>query len=311
MEVYVDLAFLDNFYIDYEGRKGQEILKSILTDYGDRRVFVNYALEDFGRLKLENEFFALMGNTLAPIPVESLEKQLFNHSTFEQLLVFVNEEQNWFEKARQKGALCFCFKDYETAIEAIIDQLHFRIDLSKGFMGWQFLERFRDLPLNKLIVTDGYVLSDKANQKVEENILPILKSLLQERKESIQIGIITKELNPISDKPEHIREKAKKRYDLLNRTFARLQAKFKIIMDGIENPFDFHDRIIQTNFSLTECGKGFNLSKSKPSNSQIISETIFDKYTYDRLKNHCRMQKEYIKKLKELDTLRFKMYPEN
>ena len=75
------------------------------------------------------------------------------------------------------------------------------------------------------------------------------------------------------------------------------------------NPFDFHDRIIQTNYSLTECGKGFNLSHSKKSNSQIISESIFDKYTYNRLKNHRKMQADYFKKLDSTETLKFKMYP--
>ena len=116
-------------------------------------------------------------------------------------------------------------------------------------------------------------------------------------------------MNPLTEEPKHIKEKAKKRYQLLNSTFAKYKAKFQIIMDSIENPYDFHDRIIQTNFSLTECGKGFNLKQSKPSNSQITSETIFDIYTYKRLKNHCKMQKEYINKLKEMNTLRFKMYP--
>ena len=123
MEVYIEKEFLDNFYIEFEGRKSQEVLKSILTTYGDRRVFVNYDLDDFEKLKSENEFFALIGNTLPPIPVESIKEQLFNHSTFEQVLVFMNEEPDWFEKARQKGALCFCFNDYEKAIEKIIDQL--------------------------------------------------------------------------------------------------------------------------------------------------------------------------------------------
>ena len=309
MEVYIDKDFLDNFYIEFEGRKGQEVLKSILTSFGDRRIFMNYNLADFEQLKSDNEFFALTGNTLPPIPVDSIEEQLFHHSKFEQVLVFMNEAQDWFEQARQKGALCFCYKDYEKDIEGFMEQLHFRIDLSEGFMGWQFLTRFDELPFNHLVVTDGYVLSDKDNQKVEENILPILKFLLEKRKGNVQIGILTKELNPLSQEPKHLKEKAKKRYDLLNRTFAKLQAKFQIIMDGIENPFDFHDRIIQTNFSLTECGKGFNLSQSKPSNSQIISETIFDKYTYNRLKNHRSMQLKYIVKLKKLDTLKFKMYP--
>jgi len=311
MEVYVEREFLDNFYLEFEGKKEQEVVLSIMTSYGDRRVFVNYELGDFEKLKSENEFFALIGNTLPAIPVDSIEKHLFDHSDFRQVLVFMNEPQAWFDEAEKKGSICFSFSNYEKKIKEIVNNLRFKIDLSEGFKGWQFLERFKEIPFNNLVITDGYVLSDKANQKVEENILPILKILLEKRTGMLAIDVITKDLDPLSPEPKHIKEKAKKRYELLNRTFAKFRAKFKIIMDGIDNPFDFHDRIIQTNFSLTECGKGFNLSQSKRSNSQITSETIFDIYTYKRLKNHRKMQNEYINKLKKLDTLRFKMYPEN
>ena len=59
-----------------------------------------------------------------------------------------------------------------------------------------------------------------------------------------------------------------------------------------------------------DCGEGFNLIPYTASNSQIISETIFDKYTYNRLKNIRKNQLEYIKKLNKLETSKFKMYPE-
>jgi len=297
MEVYVEREFLDNFYLEFEGKKLQKVLLSIMTSYGNKRVFVNYELDDFEKVKSENEFFALIGNTLPAIPVESIEKHLFDYSDFRQVLVFMNEPQAWFDEAEKKGSICFSFSNYEKKIKEIVNNLRFKIDLSEGFKGWQFLELFKEIPFNNLVITDGYVLSDKANQKAEENILPILKILLGKRTGMTEIDIITKDLDPLSPEPKHIKEKAKKRYELLNRTFAKFRAKFKIIMDGIDNPFDFHDRIIQTNFSLTECGKGFNLSQSKPSNSQIISETIFDKYTYDRLNRHRAMQSQYIEKL--------------
>ena len=59
-----------------------------------------------------------------------------------------------------------------------------------------------------------------------------------------------------------------------------------------------------------ECGKGFNIIPAKPSNSQIISRTIFEKYTYNRLNRIQKNQKKYIDKLVQLDTLKFKLYPE-
>ena len=58
-----------------------------------------------------------------------------------------------------------------------------------------------------------------------------------------------------------------------------------------------------------DSGVGFNLMPMKKSDSQIISETIFEKYTYDRLKNLTKIQTAYLLKLKRLETLDFKMFP--
>lgn len=310
MNLYIEKEFLDNFYIDFEDRKYQLVLKKLISQYGERRVYINYKIDDFKKLKGENYFFALMGNICPPDPVSDLKELLLNKSSFDQDLIFMQNEESWFEDLRLKGVLCFSFDNYEKQLGEIIEKLHFRIDLSSGFEGWDFLEKLNCISFNEILITDGYILSDKDNQKIENNLIPLLSSLINENIESTQIKIMTKDLNPLSKTDEHIKEKAMKRLRLLNRTFANFNIKFKIIIDDKKiNPYDFHDRIIQTNYSLTECGKGFNLSRSKKSNSQISSESIFEKYTYDRLKSHRKMQADYIKKLNSMESLKFKMYP--
>ena len=149
-----------------------------------------------------------------------------------------------------------------------------------------------------------------SNQKLKDNIIPILQNLIFNKTENVNISILTKDLNPISSKAEHLKEKAKKRHLKLNSIFANYKTKFSIFFSDFPFDFDLHDRSIATNFSFLECGKGFNLIPYKASNSQIISETIFDKYTYNRLKNINKNQLEYIDKLKKLETSKFKMFPD-
>lgn len=72
-----------------------------------------------------------------------------------------------------------------------------------------------------------------------------------------------------------------------------------------------HDRVIATNFSLMDAGLGFNLLPYKTTNSQIISETIFDKYTYRRLNSLIEKQNQYIKDISEVSDDEFKMFEEN
>ena len=310
MELYIEKEFLDNFYLDYSSKPIQEIVKEIFIRYGEKRVFIDFNSENFGKLDAENEFFALISNIIPPTPVNSIKEHLFSQSDFSQTIVFTNNEEDWFEAAGNKGALCFNFDNYQKKIKEIIDKLHFKIDLSEGFEGWEFLQKIKAIKYNELFVSDGYILSDKTNQRIEDNIIPILKSLVSDRNKNINIFILTKDLGPIKPEEKYKKEKAKKRHLKLNSVFANYNTKFAILLNDF--PFDFvlHDRNIATNFSLMDCGEGFNLIPYKASNSQIISETIFDKYTYDRLKNIKKQQIKYIEKLRRLETLKFKMYPE-
>ena len=311
MELYIDKEFLDNFYLDYNDKPIQEIVKKIFIEYGQKRVFVNYDAANFEKLENENEFFALISNIIPPTPVNSIKEHLFSKSDFRQTIVFSNYNEEWLKDIESKGALCFCFENFEEKIKNIIDQLHFRIDLSESFTDWNFLSKFHFLDFNTITISDRYILSDKDNQKIDDNLIPVLKSFFSNKKTEIKIDILTKELNAISSSDNHKKEKAKKIINKLNRVFANSKAKFNIIMNDFPSHYVMHDRSIATNFSLLECGKGFNLIPFKASDSEIRSETIFDKYTYNRLKNIQQKQKEYTRKLMSLNTMKFKMYPKN
>jgi|TARA_R110002096_G_scaffold397632_1_gene593517 hypothetical protein len=311
MELYIDKEFLDNFYLDYNDKPIQEIVKKIFIEYGEKRVFVNYDAANFEKLENENEFFALISNIIPPTPVNSIKEHLFSKSDFRQTIVFSNYNEEWLKDIESKGALCFCFENFEEKIKNIIDQLHFRIDLSESFTDWNFLSKFHFLDFNTITISDRYILSDKDNQKIDDNLIPVLKSFFSNKKTEIKIDILTKELNAISSSDNHKKEKAKKIINKLNRVFANSKAKFNIIMNDFPSHYVMHDRSIATNFSLLECGKGFNLIPFKASDSEIRSETIFDKYTYNRLKNIQQKQKEYTRKLMSLNTMKFKMYPKN
>jgi hypothetical protein len=309
MELFIEKDFLDDFYIAYDSSRIDNIIKDIITNYGDKKVFINYNENDFVLLKSENEFFALISNSTVPIPVDNFKESIKN-STFNQTLVFTKKREDWFEEIQNKGALCFCFDDYKKKIHTIIDALHFKIDLSKTFVGWQFLEIFKLLDFNKIVVTDGYILTDKDSQKIKDNMIPLLQKMVLNKEKEISIEIFTKDLNAISDSAAHKEEKARKRYEKLNSVFAAYKTKFSIILNDFPIiDHKLHDRYIATNFSLMDCGEGFNLMPHKKSDSQIISETIFEKYTYDRLKNITKIQTAYLLKLKGLETVKFKMFP--
>ncbi len=299
MELYIEKDFLDNFYIDFDESQINKIAKKVITEYGNKRVFINYKIDEFEKLEDENEIFALISNTLPPIPVADIKTHLFEQSDFKQTLIFMNENEDWFEEAEKEGALCFSFDNYREKIEKIIDKLHYKIDLSIKFPGWEnLLNVFKFINFNKVVITDGYILTVDHENKIESDIIKILQ-VLNDENYSCNIEILTKELNsPINNETRHIKEKAKKRYKYLKKQFSNKKMDFRILMYYNNDSYDFHDRTIESNFTLMDCGKGFRLEKNKKiSNSQIISETIFEKYTYDRLKSHKNLRKKYFEKL--------------
>ena len=314
MELYIEKKFLDNFYLDYENRIVQKTVESIMLEYGSKQVFMDVKIdtaEDLELLKKENNFFALIcSNDKVPVPVTSMKDHIFQASGFGQTLIFLNTEQDWCKEAESKGALCFYFDNYQEKIKKITKKLHFKIDLSENFTGWDFLHNFKSINFNELVISDNYILSDTTNQKIDDNIIPILKNLIFDEQRNIQISILTKKLVPINQEDKYKKEKAKKLHGKLNRIFANFKTKFSIILSDFSSDFKLHDRNIATNFSLIDCGEGFNLMPYKASNSQIVSESIFEKYTYNRLKNIRKNQKEYIEKLIKSETIQFKMFPE-
>ena len=82
----------------------------------------------------------------------------------------------------------------------------------------------------------------------------------------------------------------------LNYKFSRL-IKLKIYLSNLLSEIDLHDRTVCTNFSILECGVGFSVVNRKISNSQMLSASIFEKYTYDRLRRLKSYQQKYIDKL--------------
>ncbi len=316
MELYIEKAFLDNFYLDYQesrATKGQRVIASILTEYGEVDWFIDAPIEsteDLENLKNSNPFFGLRASSSPPVPIPDFKKHFLLNSHCQQTMIMTEEKQDWFNEATKKGAFCMSFEDYEEIIENFIEKCHLKIDLSEVFKGWNHFDFFRTIPFNKILINDNYILTDKGNQSMDFNIIPLFHQILDKNGEIVRIQIFTKNLNPISENVGHIKEAAKKRYKKLNRELANYSINIRIINNDLPHgKFNLHDRILITNFLSIDSGEGFNLLPHKKSNSQIIVESIFDKYTYKRIKNHLKIYEQYLKKSETLESSKFLMYP--
>jgi hypothetical protein len=292
MELYIEKEFLDNFYTYFDETKAsvsQKIISNILRDYDEVNWYIDCqidTMEQLENLKSENPFFNARTVNSSPFPITSIKDHFFKNSNCKQTLIFTMNKEDWFNEAKIKGALCFNYNNYQIEIENMVSRCHFKIDLSEKFTGWEinFKEVQNLLPINKIIVNDSYFLDNIEENK--SNIYSLIQSISKNKKTLKQFytDILN---NKIPLKKEDV-------YNLLKEKYQ--SSEIKIIHNNLVG-FKPHDRLLYTNFYLIDCPIGFNFKANTVSNSQIIIETIFDKYTYKRMKNHLYNFEKHLQSL--------------
>lgn len=171
------------------------------------------------------------------------------------------------------------------------------------FDSWAKLEAFKH-PLNSVLIVDGYLLSDKSQQRIDQNLKPLLKSILPKKKNTlpIDITIITEEGPKNStflaiklELEEHLKS------ELPDLVFDLSIIKFdkNIIYKIASEGFNIHDRRIITNYFWLESGIGFNImnDRGKVKNSDSFMTWNFNLIgqNYNRLKHILKGYAAYSK----------------
>ena len=293
MELYIEKEFLDCFnnnYIQNEAGIGQQALLKIFKEYADVDWFIDCEIntpEQLLKLKIENQFFAPVSETKPPKAVKSIKEHFFENSKCEQTLIFTQNNNDWFNEAERKGAICFSYDNYQQKIEKVIEKCHFKIDLSEGFQGWeQTLQNIQELmPLNKIIINDNYLLDE--TESYEQKLYPLIKAISKNKKTKKHFYTNILNYKKTTFNIELI-------YNLLKEKYPT--SEIKIIHNNVDN-LNSHDRLLYSNHYIIDCAIGFNFNQQLTSNSQIIIETIFEKYTYNRLRNHLRKMGKHFQNL--------------
>lgn len=330
MDLYIEKDFLDNFDLEYNEKTAsppQLVLYSIFKEYPEVNIYMDCDFNDIEKVESYQDsnriFSAITKNETSRLnPFFSFDEFLKDEPkiSFDQILIFTHKTKEWFNKLKIKGVLCFSYDDYESKIQNIISKCReIRIDLSDASnfpFSWNKIEILQTLlPLNKIIINDSYLLRKK---HLEKNLYPLIKSI---SKNTATSKYFWSNIFPKQDqnkKEPHfnmhdfyilLKDKYKSsEIKIIHNNGAyydenlRKDEYFKDsnIQEKMRN-FKFHDRLLYTNFYIIDCAIGFNFDTEKQSNSQIIIETIFEKYSYTRLKNHLKKMDDIIKLLKNED----------
>lgn len=291
MDLFVEKEFVENFEIEYDPERKsdiQQIIYAIFSQYTKVHLFTNAPIQ----FVAESELLSRLtdNNTTNTFDIQFNEYFINNYIPKTQTLVLTGKSEKWFPSLIKVGVLCFSYDSYESGIRSFIKESHFRIDLSESeifpfdWSVFKYLHNSRRF----IIIVDPYILNDSSNQKIQNNLVPLIKKNLN-KDEEFKIFIITE-----------VDDNVGKHIQLLYRELAEYKIKIYVFnrIKGLES-IEMHDRLLYTSYVLTGSGKGFNLNLKKPINSEIVSESFFAKHTYKRLINHFDMLKAYILKLEK------------
>lgn len=277
MEIYIGKVILEKLNEDFlsdDLALGQKTLREILTTYSEIKFYSNFFLDNFELLKYKSENLLFNKITVQAL-FQSRESisDFISKSTFKQSIIIDSNEnpinRNLIEG---KGGLYFTYDNYSEKIEEIIYYYHKKIDLSERFVGWQQIINKNLLKINEIIINDNYLIKDIIN--INNYILPLVKSVKKQCNLN-RIIFVTDYLNHPNFKKDTKLEILKKELNTEN---------VEIFHNNFKG-FSNHDRVLYTNFLMIDCPIGFN-NTNLHSNSFIILETIFDKFTYNRRRRH-------------------------
>ena len=317
MHLYIEADFLIDFEILFEENKNSrpwKILHQIFTEFTGIKLL--FDTED--KLMEQSYYYSRLTDLNPKTEEVGAFDQHFStkHRLANQTLILSCKELSDSNKIHEMGGLQFTFENFPSKIEAFIETNDREFDFSDPELKfqWNDLLFLSEIPFNNIVIDDSYIIADKANQKLKDNLIPLLKTLLNRKIEKCSVTIFTMEVLNNDDIRKRTDEIAavKSRHQFIQSQLASKINKLCFIKKDLTKTFyDQHDRYIYTPFFIISCGKGFNLIPYKTNNSEIICKTFLHKATYRKLQNHYKNFKEVVEKLdrKEVISSMLKFYP--
>jgi len=325
MEVFLDKDFITNFW------NISLVDKTIIDDFKDTflKKAKNFCLKtnftSFDEIKDNEEYSVIMEMLFESIPEMEFSVQThktdwlnneLNASGGYKLFLIEIEQKECEEFTLKTGFEFICSRNLSNCWKKYITKEIRKSMITKGrdndsdvLNNWKDLSFISKSPTNSIIIVDRYINRNNEGQKIEENLYPLLETI-------IPIGIcFSLDILIIAE------DISQELHQQINRHFARFQKKIKIRFSFLKWDKKFmgiqkiHDRHIYTNYFTICSGPGFNLFHNnllKENDDEFNVRFSFEEFNMKEYPHRLEHLKNYLVKCKQKAVwYKLKYYPEN
>lgn len=318
MHLFIESSFLVDFEVHFDPETSNIAYKCLDRIFREYTAVNLYFDDESTMIEFNSLYYELITNyNTNPITVGDFNEYLETVNVLPNQTLFLtkNDLRNK-SKVERLGALSFTFNNFEEKINVLLkdfDQLFDLSDPVENFK-WQDLRFVSQLPFKSVVIVDSYIIKDANTQRINDNLIPLLKEILYNHTCKVAVTIYTDEVTNPDERKKRLSEIdcVKKRHQFIQSNLSESIDSLLIVKSSFsKDKYDQHDRFLYTPFCMISVGKGFNLFPMRISNSSIVCSSIFEKKTYKMMKNHFNNLKVTTDKLLRLEVIstNLKIYP--
>ena len=305
MHLFIEREFLINFEIEhdfvnyYTNSAVKNIFNKILTEYSYVTLYTDY--DNLEEALDESRLINLFTNNNAS--VKFIEDFSIYFGEVEELplrtLVFTENKKEVFNRIPSLGGIHFSYDDFEIELGQFRQRIEKKIDFSDiSNFTWDEFSEVSKIPFRSIVISDPYILSDKSDQKLERNLIPMLKELMGTKEHKIELCIYSDEIQNSRERGRSEIEVLEKKRSFVSSKLAGKLESFSIVKSKVyRDQFEQHDRYCYMDYVIISAGKGFNVVPFKVGDTSIEIKSIFEKSSYKQLINHLKKLQEYNQKV--------------
>ena len=288
MQIYLEKGFIDEFiHLDLKNEFVIDFYEELIKKSKGYELFTDFEEEDFHNLISINPFARfIVGGLVSVSYCCSINDFLRDKSSVHKILLVNNFEEDkgldtTYEYISSADVIekwkIYTPKRDDLNLPTTLDE---SLLASERFSSWDDLLRFKH-PLTDIHIYDNYLLVNGDNQRIKDNLIPLLVSLnkMSKNKKTIKLFCFENQIMPFDERA--IDEKFSDIKSWIEDAIGNCDVE--VIRLSSKSKSRLHDRYIITNLFMIERGAGFNIFKADGSIddfSSMLFRFIFLKRNY-------------------------------